>query len=155
MSNFWITLEIINCEINLKLAWCPYCVISSNTAVYQAKSFAMTVLTISTQDNVKLLDHLKSGFKRMISWIKFQSKIERQDQILYFDYLFDQTFWGINRHFVSYFQDVADRTSHKIYFPLVVETKDCNVIADERNILEQSFKNDIKTYETIRWNISC
>lgn len=52
----------------------------------------MTVLTISTQDNVKLLDHLKSGFKRMISWIKFQSKIERQDQILYFDYLFDQTF---------------------------------------------------------------
>ena len=92
MSNFWITLEIINCEINLKLAWCPDCVISSNTAVYQAKSFAMTVLTISTQDNVKLLDHLKSGFKRMISWIKFQSKIERQDQILYFDFLFDQTF---------------------------------------------------------------
>ena len=65
---------------------------SSNTAVYQAKSFAMTILTISTQDNVKLLDHRKSGFKRMISRIKFQSKIERQAQILHFDYLVDQTF---------------------------------------------------------------
>ena len=31
------------------------------------------VVTLSTQDNAKLLQQLKSGFKRTINWDKYQS----------------------------------------------------------------------------------
>ena len=43
------------------------------------------VVTLSTQDNVKLLDQLKSGFKRKIKWNKYQPKLstEIQNQYLY------------------------------------------------------------------------
>ena len=42
------------------------------------------VVTLSIQDMTKLLEQLKSGFKRAISWNKYQSKIlaERQNQHL-------------------------------------------------------------------------
>ena len=39
-------------------------------------------ITLITQDNAKLLEQLKSGYKRKIDWNKFQSKksMERQNQ---------------------------------------------------------------------------
>ena len=36
------------------------------------------VLTISTQDNAKLLQQLNSGFKGRINWSKYQTKISTQ-----------------------------------------------------------------------------
>ena len=71
-SNFWVTLEmsLINCEINLILTWSANCVISS-AAENQAIIFAISdtklyvsVVTLSTQDNGKLLQQMKSNFKR-------------------------------------------------------------------------------------------
>ena len=68
LSTLWTTLEIplIKCDINLILTWSVNCVISS-AAVGQAKTFAITdtsfyvqVVTLSTQDNAKLLQPLKS-----------------------------------------------------------------------------------------------
>ena len=68
LSNFWRTLEmpLINCEINLILTWSANCVIS-NAAAGQATAFAITdtklhvpVVTLSTDDNGKLLQQLKS-----------------------------------------------------------------------------------------------
>ena len=40
------------------------------------------VVTLSTQDNTKLLEQLKSVFKRTINWNKYQSRIltERKNQ---------------------------------------------------------------------------
>ena len=85
LSNFWRTLEIpiINCEINLSLTWSTNCVIVSTNIVNQNATFEITdtklyvlVLTLSTQDNSKLLQQLKSGFKRVISWNKYLSKLE-------------------------------------------------------------------------------
>ena len=84
-SNFWRTLEIpvINCEINLSLTWSTNCVIVSTNIANQNATFEITdtklyvlVLTLSTQDNSKLLQQLKSGFKRVISWNKYLSKLE-------------------------------------------------------------------------------
>ena len=72
LSNFYRTLEmpLINCEINLILTWSANCVIS-NAAPNQATTSTITdtklyvpVVTLSTQDNAKLLQQLKSGFKR-------------------------------------------------------------------------------------------
>ena len=89
LSNFWRTLEVlfINCEINFALNWPKSCVISD--AGNQAATFAITdtklyvpVVTLSTQDDAKLLQKLKSAFKRTINWNKYQSKVtmERQNR---------------------------------------------------------------------------
>ena len=70
LSNFWRTLEmpLINCKINFILTWSENCVIS-NTAANEDKTFAVTdaklyasVGTLSTEDNAKLFQQLKSGF---------------------------------------------------------------------------------------------
>ena len=75
LSSFWRTLEmpLINCESNLILTWSPNCVISNATA-NQATAFAITdtkvyvlVVTLSTNDNGKLLQQLKSRLKRTIN----------------------------------------------------------------------------------------
>ena len=69
LSNFWRTLEmpLINCEVNLILTWSRDCVITNSTgAGIETKLYAL-VVTLSTQDNAKLLQQLKSGFKR-INW---------------------------------------------------------------------------------------
>ena len=73
LSNFWRTLEmpLINCEVNLILIWSPTCVISSATGETKFKitdtKFYVPVVTLSTQDNAKLLQQLKSDFKRTIN----------------------------------------------------------------------------------------
>ena len=55
----------------------------------KATTFAITdiklyapVVTLSTQDNVKLLEQLRSSFERTINWKKYQPKVsqERQNQ---------------------------------------------------------------------------
>ena len=62
---------LINCEISLIKTSSENCVISSN-AVNQATTFAVTdtkhyvpVVNLSIEDSVKLLQQLKSGFKRI------------------------------------------------------------------------------------------
>ena len=78
LSNFYRTLEmpLINCEVNLILTWSSTCVITNSTG---AGRFAITdtkldaqVVTLSTQGNTKMLQQLKSGFKRTINWNKYQ-----------------------------------------------------------------------------------
>ena len=70
LSNFWRTLEmpLINCEVNLILTWSKDCVITNSTG---ERKFAITktklyvrVVTLLTKDNEKLLQQLKSGFKK-------------------------------------------------------------------------------------------
>ena len=48
------------------------------------------VVTLSTRDNAKLLQQLKAGFKRTISWNKYQSKIITEGE--YLDFLIDRAF---------------------------------------------------------------
>ena len=67
-------MPLFNCEISLKLTWSKEYVIASNNA-HQETKFAITdtklygpVVTLSTQDNAKLLQQLKLGFKRTINW---------------------------------------------------------------------------------------
>ena len=64
LSNFWKSLEmpLINCEVNFILTWSSTCVFKiTDTKLY------VPAVTLSTQDNAKLLQQLKSGFKRTIS----------------------------------------------------------------------------------------
>ena len=109
LSNFWKTLEmpLINFEINLILTWSANCIIASNTVADRATTFAITdsklyvpVVTLSTQDNAKLLQQLKSGFQRTISWNKYQSKVTIQAPNPYLNDLIDPGFQVVNRLFV-------------------------------------------------------
>ena len=64
-------MPLINCEVNLILTWSPTCVISSVTGetkfkITETKLF-VPVVTLSIQDNAKLLQQIKSGFKRTIN----------------------------------------------------------------------------------------
>ena len=67
LSNFWRTLEIplINCEVELILNWSANCVIIYTNVANQVPTFRITetnhyvpVVTLSTQDNTKLLPQL-------------------------------------------------------------------------------------------------
>ena len=126
LSHFWRTLEmpLISREINLILTCSSTSVVTNSTS---AETFAITdtklyvpAITLSTKDNAKLLEQLKSGFKRTIYCNKYQSKVslERQNQCL--DYLVDPSFKGANRFFVVSFEDNAVKTGHMRYFLLTV-----------------------------------
>ena len=79
LSNFWRTLEmpLINCEVSLFLTWSSTCVITNSTGEGRFKitdtRLFVSVVTLSTQDNAKLLQQLKSDFRRTINWNKYQS----------------------------------------------------------------------------------
>ena len=71
LSNFLRTLELVltNCEVNFILTWSADCIIIYTDAANQISIFAITetnlyaaVVTLSNQDNAKLLAKLKSDF---------------------------------------------------------------------------------------------
>ena len=75
-------MPLINCEINLILTWPNRFFKIDNTIAGQEPTFTMTdtklyipVVTLSTQDNAKLLEQLKSGFKRTINWNEYEPKV--------------------------------------------------------------------------------
>ena len=76
-------MPLINCEITLLLTWSGSCFIVSTNVANQNATFAITdtklyvsVVTLSQQDNAKLLEQLQSGFKTAIIWNKYLSKPE-------------------------------------------------------------------------------
>ena len=155
LNNFWRTLEmaLINCEAELILMWSYFATNVAN----QNPIFAITetnlyvpVVTLSTQDNAKLLPQLKSGFKRTISWNKYLSKPELLAQNANLNHLIEPSFQGVNRLFVLAFEDDAQRTSNKRYYIPNVEIKDYNVMIDGKNFFDQPVKNNKVTYENIR-----
>ena len=147
-------MPLFNCEISLILTWPKSCVFFSKTgetefAITDTKLYVL-VVTLSTEDNIKLLKQLESGFKRTINWNKYQSKPTDQEQIRYFDYLIDPNFHGVNRLFVLSFENRTDKNAHTGYYIPKVETRDYSVVIDTRNFFDQPIKNDLKTYDNIR-----
>ena len=84
------------------------------------------MVTLSTQDNAKLLAPLKSGFKRAISWNRYLSKPELLAQTPNLNHLA--------------FEDDAQRPSNKRYYLPNVEMKDYNVMIDGKNVFDQPVK---------------
>ena len=152
LSNFWRTLEIplINCEVNLILTWSKDCVVTNSTGEgkFETKLY-VPVVTLSTKDNDKLLEQLKSGLKKTISWNKYESSINTFAQNRYLNYLINPSFQGVNRLFVLSFENENDRTSQTTYYLPKVEINDYNVI-DGRNFFGQPINSMSKTYENIR-----
>ena len=156
LRNFWRTLEmpLINCEVNLILTWSSTCVITNSIG---AGTFEITdtklyvpVVTLSTQENAKFLQQLKSGFKRTINWNKYLSKPELLARNPNLNHLVEPSFQGVNRLFVLAFENDTQRTSHSGYYLPNVEIKDYNVMINCENFFDQPVKYNKTTYDNIR-----
>ena len=130
-------MPLINCEVNLILGWSGNCVIIYTDVDNQVPTFTITettlyvlVVTLSTQDNTKLLAQLKSSFKRTISWNKYLPKPETLAQNLNLNHLIEPSFQEVNRLFVLVFKNDAQRTSNKTCYLPNVEIKDYNIMID-------------------------
>ena len=146
LSTFWRTLEmpLLNCEINLILTWWANGFIIANPIDNQVPTFAITDtklyvldVTLSAQDNAKLLQHLKSVFRRTINWNKYQSEATIQRQNQYLDYQIDPDFQVVNTLFVLSFKNNVEPSSYVQYFLPNIELKDCNVMINETFLRNQ------------------
>ena len=139
------------------MTWSANCVIIYTNVANQNPTFEITetklyvpVVTLSTQDNAKLLPQLKSGFKRTISWNKYLSKPELLPQNPNLNHLIEPSFQGVNRLFVLAFENDTQRKNNKIHYIPNVEIKDYNVMIDGKNFFEQPVKYDKVTHKNIR-----
>ena len=131
LGNFGKSLNIplVNCEVSLTLSWSETCVITSNekrilvsgepnrgdsptNAVFKVKDckLCVPVATLSAEDN-KLLEQLKTVFKRTIKWNKYRSEMSNRTKNNNLNYLIDPTSTNVNRLFVLTFENEDDRTS--------------------------------------------
>ena len=163
LSNFWKTLQIplFNCEVNIILTWSSSCVITKSTgtgtfAITDTK-FTITdtkryvpVVTLLTQDNAKLLQQLKPGFKRVINWNQHLSKPELLAKNPNLNHLVKPSFQGAHKLFVLAFENNTQRASHSGYYFPNIELKDYNIMINGEKFFDQPIKNNKITYENIR-----
>ena len=143
----------INCQVNLILTWSRDCVITNSTG---ERKFSITetklyvpVVTLSTRDNTKLLQQLKSSFKTTIIWNTYESSIKTFAQNKSLNCLINPSFQGVNRYFVLSFEDEDDRTSNSTYYLPKVEIEDYNIMIDGKKLFDQPINSMTKTYENI------
>ena len=152
LSNFWRTLEmpLINCEVNLILTWSSTCAITNSTGAGTFEitdtNFYVPLMTLSTKENAKLLQQLKSGFKRVINWNKYLSKPELLRRNPNLNYLIEPS----NKLFTLASENDTQRTSHSVYYLPSVEIKNYNIVINGENFFDQPIKNKKITYDNIR-----
>ena len=108
LSNFWRSLDIplINCEVEIILTWSKNCVLADMTVAnnpptgleFQIKDTKLyvPVVTLSKENDIKLLEKLKLGFKKTIKWNKYRSQMTIQNNNNNLNYLIDPTFTNVN-----------------------------------------------------------
>ena len=114
LGNFWRALNIplISYEVSLELKWNKNCIITSiqreinldggNTETSTGATLAIKdcklyipVVTLSKDDEIKLLTNLKSGFKREIIWNKYRSQMTTEAVNNNLNILIDPTFTNV------------------------------------------------------------
>ena len=168
LGNFWRALNIplISCEVSLELEWDKNCVITSleqrdigggnrdnaptgaTLPITDCKLYVPAV-TLSKDDDIKLLTNLKSGFKREIIWNKYRSQMTTVAVNNNLNILIDSTFTNVNRLFVLAYQNADDRQSFsQLYLPKVL-VKDFNVIIDTLAFFDLPIITEEEAYEKI------
>ena len=110
---------------------------------------------MARENGIKLLEQLKTGFKRTIKWNKYRSQMTVQPQNNNLNYLIDPTFTNVNRLFVLSFQRIAGennttkdyRDSFSHYYVPNVRIKDFNVSIDRKSFFDLPVKNEEEAYE--------
>ena len=177
LSNFWRSLEmpLINCKVELLLKWIENCVlttaeIGANADATGADSATLEVtdvrlyvpvVTLSAEDNVKLVKQLNEGFKRPVYWNKYKVTHNKVVEIAaanaekHIRELLDSSYEGVKRLFVlAYDNAVGNKQvfvdSFKDYFLPRVKIKICNIKIDGRNFYDQPINDSIKQYDEVR-----
>ena len=168
LGNFWRALNIplISCEVSLELKWDKNCVVTSleerdigggnrdnaptggTLAINDCKLYVPAV-TLSEDDEIKLLTNLKSGFKREIIWNKYRSQMTTEAVNNNLKILIDPTFTNDNRLFVLAYQNGDDRQSFSQFYLPNVMLKDYNVIIDKLEFFDLPIKTEEEAYEKI------
>ena len=107
------------------------------------------MIALSQQDNAKLLQQLKSGFKRVINFNKYLSQPELLAQNPSLNYLVEPSFQGVNRVFILVFKNDTQRTNAKGYYLPNVEVKDYNVMINVEHLFDQPVRDNKLTYVNI------
>ena len=107
------------------------------------------VVTLSTENDKKLLEQLRTGFKRTIKWNKYRSEMTNQTKNNNLNYLIDPTFTKVNRLFVLSFENENNTTSFSKYYASNVQIKDFNVLINGKSFFDMPIKDDKETYEEI------
>ena len=171
LGNFWRALNIplISCEVFLELKWNKNCVITSleqrqadagAPAVNGTTTGAMfaindcklyvPVVTLSKDDEIKLLTNLKSRFKREIIWNKYRSQMTTEAINNNLNILIDPTFTNVNRLFnLACGQNNNDRQLFSRFYLPNVMVKDYNVIIDKLAFFDLPVKTEEEAYEKI------
>ena len=118
----------------------------------------ISIVTLSSKDNTKLVKLLESGFNIPVYWNEYQTKIEKRnlDNNNLARYPLDASFWGVRRLFVLVFNNAengakkVERNSHRKYFLPRVNITNCNVLIDGRNFYDQPINDIMKQYDEIR-----
>ena len=169
LGNFWRALNIplISCEVSLELKWDKKCVITSleqrdigggnrdNASTGAAVNISdcklyVPAVTLSKDDETKLLTNLKSGFKREIIWNKYRSQMTTEAINNNLNILIDPTFTNVNRMFVlAYGQVNNDRQSFSRFYLPNVMVKGYNVIISKLAFFDLPIKTEEEAYEKI------
>ena len=171
LGNFWRALNIpfISCEVFLELKWNKNCVITSlegrqvdaepPVVRYNAPTGAtlsitdcklyVPVVTLSKDDEIKLLTNLKSGFKREIIWNKYRSQMTTEAINNNLNILIDPTFTNVNRLFVLAYRTADNRQSFSQFYLPNVMVRDFNVIIDKLAFFDLPIKTEEEAYEKI------
>ena len=168
LGNVWRALDIplTSCEVSLELKWNKNCVITSqqigvnldggNTAVPTNATFAVNdcklyipVVTLSKDDEIKLLTNVKSGFTREIMWNKYRSQMTTEAINNNLNILIDPTFTNVNKLLVLAYQNADDRQSFSQFYLPRVMVKDFNVIIDKLAFFDLPIKTEEEAYEKI------
>ena len=168
LGNFWreLNIPLISCEVSLELKWNKNCVITSlerrqvgarprNNAPTGASieidkcKLYVPIVTLSKDDEIKLLTNLKSGFKREIIWNKYRSQMATEAVNNNLNILIDPTFSTVNRLFVLAYQTADDRESYSQFYLPKVMAKDYNVIIDKLALFDLPIKTEEEAYEKI------
>ena len=131
-SNFRRSLEmpLLNCKVALSITWIENCVLTSAPVatfkITDAKLY-VSIVTLSSEDNVKLSKILSEGFKRSIYWNKHKVidnmvvEIAHNHEEKYIRELLDSSYQGVKRLFVLAYDNTTGNNqvsidSFKKYF---------------------------------------
>ena len=108
------------------------------------------IVTLSTKNDKKLLEQLKSGFKRTVKWNKYKSQMTIQSNNNNLNYLIDPIFTKVKRLFVLSFTrnaegDRRDYFSH--YYVPNFAIKDFNVLINGKSFFDLPLKNEEEAWD--------
>ena len=149
-------MPLINCKIEISLKWIENCMLTTATTatfkITDAKLY-VPIVTLSSEDNVKLSNLLSEGFERPNYWNENKVIPNKIVNI-------DSSYQGVKRLFVLAHNNTSKDNSKvsihsfKKYFLPRVKIENCNIKINGRNFYNQPIHDSNNRYDEMRKNIN-